>query len=139
SIRRYCFAILLFFLLGTWATPQNSTPSGTKREDNGSRQKPASPPTSNPAQSSAPDTTQAESKISPQEAEDLFRSVDEILKFASQNTTLPIRETVKKRLVNRDEVVAFIEKHMSEDEDAQRLKRSESVLKKFGLLPRDFN
>src|SRR5207253_11127464 len=32
-----------------------------------------------------------------------------------------------------------IQNHMAEDEDAQRLRRSELVLKKFGLLPRDFN
>jgi hypothetical protein len=80
-----------------------------------------------------------ETHISPQEAEELFHSVDEILKFASQDSALPIHEPVKRRLVSRDEVVAYIEKHMSEDEDAQRLKRSELVLKKFGLLPRDFD
>src|SRR5246127_2192388 len=81
----------------------------------------------------------AERQISPQEAEELFRSVDEILQFASKDTDLPIRRQVKRRLTSRDEVVAYIEKHMREDEDAQRLRRSELVLKKFGLLPRDFD
>ena len=65
--------------------------------------------------------------------------MDEILKFASKDTSLPIHDEVKRRLVNRDEVVAFIRRHMAEDEDAQRLRRSELVLKKFGLLPRDFD
>lgn len=69
----------------------------------------------------------------------MFRSVDEILKFASKDTSLPIHEEVKRRLVNRDEVVAFVRKHMEEDDDAQRLRRSELVLKKFGLLPRTFD
>ena len=81
----------------------------------------------------------AESKISPEQAKELFRSVDEILAFASADTALPIKHEVKRRLTSRDEVTAFIEKHMSEDEDAQRLRRSELVLKKFGLLPRDFD
>jgi len=80
-----------------------------------------------------------EPKISAKEAEELFHSVDEILKFASKDTSLPIHDEVKRRLVNRDEVVEFVKKHMSEDEDAQRLRRSELVLKKFGLLPRDFD
>lgn len=80
-----------------------------------------------------------EKKISPQEAQELFRSVDEILKFVSKDTALPIHDDVKRRLVDRDEVVAFIRKHMDEDEDAQRLRRSELVLKKFGLLPRTFD
>jgi hypothetical protein len=82
---------------------------------------------------------ESEKKISPQEAQELFRSVDEILKFVSKDTTLPVRESVKRNLVNRDEVVAFIRKHMDEDEDSQRLRRSELVLKKFGLLPRTFD
>ncbi|MBZ5720473.1 MAG: hypothetical protein LAO03_08830 [Acidobacteriia bacterium] len=80
-----------------------------------------------------------ENKISPQQAQELFRSVDEILAFASADTALPIKHEVKRRLTSRDEVTAFIEKHMEEDEDAQRLRRSELVLKKFGLLPRDFD
>jgi hypothetical protein len=77
--------------------------------------------------------------ISPQEAKELFKSVDEILEFASRETKLPIKEEVKRRLVERSEVQSFIEKNMKEDKDAQRLERSEIVLKKFGLLPRDFD
>jgi hypothetical protein len=77
--------------------------------------------------------------ISPQEAKELFKSVDEILEFASRETKLPVKEEVKRRLVERSEVQSFIEKNMKEDKDAQRLERSEIVLKKFGLLPRDFD
>ncbi len=80
-----------------------------------------------------------EQKISPQEAEKLFRSVDEILGFASKDTSFPIKHEVKRRLVSRDEVASYVVKNMSEDEDAKRLRRSELVLKKFGLLPRDFD
>jgi hypothetical protein len=84
-----------------------------------------------------PDTQ--EQKISPQEAEKLFHSVDEILLFASKDTSFPIKREVKRQLVGRDEVAAYVIKHTSEDEDAKRLRRSELVLKKFGLLPRDFD
>src|SRR5579862_5729436 len=80
-----------------------------------------------------------EQKIPPKEAEQLFRDVDEILKFASQDTGLPIKEQIKRRLTTRDEVVAYLEKSMAEDKDAKRLQRSELVLKKFGLLPRAFD
>jgi hypothetical protein len=78
-------------------------------------------------------------KISPKEAEELFRDVDQIMQFASKETGLPIKKEVKRRLVSRDEVVAYLQKNMAEDKDAQRLQRSELVLKKFGLLPRDFD
>jgi hypothetical protein len=78
-------------------------------------------------------------KMSAAEEAELFRSVDDILKFASTETALPEHEKVKRRLVSRDEVVAYLEKHMDEDEDSQRFRRSEVVLKKFGLIPRDFD
>ena len=79
-----------------------------------------------------------EVKITPQEAQDLFHSVDEILLFDSKHSGLPMKKEVKKRLTSRDEVVAYLTKHMKDD-DVKRLQRSELVLKKFGLLPRDFD
>jgi hypothetical protein len=78
-------------------------------------------------------------KISPKEAQELFHEVDDILKFASKDTDLPIKHEVKRKLSTRDEVVAYLQKNMADDKDAQRLRRSELVLKKFGLLPADFN
>jgi hypothetical protein len=80
-----------------------------------------------------------EQKISPKEAEELFHDVDKILEFAGKDSGLPVKHEVKRRLTSRDEVVAYLEKSMAEDKDAQRLRRSELVLKKFGLLPRDFD
>src|ERR1700723_277645 len=84
-----------------------------------------------------PSTEKPEVKITPREAEELFHSVDEILAFDSKQTGLPIKKQVKRRLTSRDEVEGYLTKHMK-DEDVKRLQRSELVLKKFGLLPRDF-
>jgi hypothetical protein len=80
-----------------------------------------------------------ETVISPKAAKDLFKSVDEILKFSSDDTGLPIKREVKRKLIKRDEVQSYLQKNMKEDKDAQRLERSEVVLKKFGLLPRTFD
>jgi len=85
------------------------------------------------------DSKATETKITPQQAEQLFRDVDTILDFASKDTTLDIKHGVKRRLTSRDEVVAYLKKNMAEDKDVQRLRRTEFVLKKFGLLPKDFN
>jgi hypothetical protein len=93
------------------------------------------PPPAQPEQA----TVTEEHKVTPQEAKELFRSLDEILKFSSQDTGLPIKHKVKRKLISRDQVVAYLTKHMADDEDAQRLRRSELVLKKFGLLPREFD
>ena len=79
-----------------------------------------------------------EVKITPRQAEELFHSVDEILEFDSKQTGLPIKREIKRKLTSRDEVVSYLTKHLN-DEDTKRLRRSELVLKKFGLLPRDFN
>jgi hypothetical protein len=82
---------------------------------------------------------QPQTKITPQQAEQLFRDVDTILAFASKDTSLPKKHDVKRRLASRDEVVSYLKKNMAEDKDVQRLRRTELVLKKFGLLPKDFD
>jgi hypothetical protein len=73
------------------------------------------------------------------QAKELFRSVDEILSFVSQDTKLPIEHSVKRKLVSRDEVTKYLRQKFDEDESARRMERSELVLKKFGLIDRDFH
>jgi hypothetical protein len=82
---------------------------------------------------------QAETHITSEQAKDLFRSVDELIKFASDETGLPIRHEVKRTLTTRAEVEKYLTEKFDEDEDAKRMQRGEIVLKKFGLLDRDFN
>lgn len=91
-----------------------------------------------PAQPPKEEPPKEEVKITPRQAEELFHSVDEILDFDSKQTGLPIKKEVKRKLTSRDEVVSYLTKHVN-DEDTKRLRRSELVLKKFGLLPHDFN
>jgi len=114
---------------------QTQDQNGDQNKDqNNKDQKPNEPPTP-----SAERPASAESTISSKEAKELFRSVDEILQFASQDTDLPIKHKVKRRLTKRDEVQSYLEKSMKEDKDAKRLERSAAVLKKFGLIPRNFD
>src|SRR5579862_6721765 len=82
---------------------------------------------------------QAETKITPEQAQQLFRDVDTILDFASKDTSLPKKHVIKPQLGSRDEVVSYLKKNMAEDKDVQRLRRTELVLKKFGLLPKNFD
>ena len=83
-------------------------------------------------------TPQKDTTLTKDQAKDLLRSVDEILHFVSADTGLPIQHTVKRRLISRDEVNQILQKKFSEDESARRMERSELVLKKMGLLDRDF-
>ncbi len=80
----------------------------------------------------------ADYRISPAEAQMLLRSVDSILEFDSQASGLRQRGKVKRALAGRDQVERYVGDRIRDDEDAQRLQRGAAVLKKFGLLPRDF-
>jgi hypothetical protein len=80
----------------------------------------------------------APSKITPEQARQLFALVDVLIKFSSDETGLPIKSTVKRQLTTRDAVVKYLEEKFNEDEGTKRLQRDEIVLKKFGLLDHDF-
>jgi len=145
-IAAWLFALPLLVLLSslawTQAQDQAGQAAGQQQQDQSQdqSQKQADKsvrPTQAPS-TPAPATQEKEVKITPREAEELFHSVDEILAFDSKQTGLPIKKQVKRRLTSRDEVVAYLTKHMK-DEDVKKLQRSELVLKKFGLLPRDFD
>ena len=123
------FVVLLFALMTrTWGQTLSQI-NGQPQVQQKSEESPAT----------APAVTPEGRVVSAKEAKELFRSVDEILKFASGDTALPIKHEVKRRLTKRDEVQSYIEKSMKDDKDAKRLERSAAVLKKFGLLPRDFD
>jgi hypothetical protein len=120
-------------LLASSAQDQSQSPAQSQKQPD----QPANPSQApnSPPQAEGP---KAEVKITPHEAEELFHSVDEILAFDSKHTGLPIKKEVKRRLTSRDEVTSYLTKHMKDD-DVKRMQRSELVLKKFGLLPRDFD
>ncbi len=80
-----------------------------------------------------------EHHVTAAEAKELFRSVDDILQFASEHTGLPILHPVKKKLANREEVAKYVEARMKEQGSGERFDRSALSLKRLGLLPRDFN
>jgi hypothetical protein len=83
--------------------------------------------------------TKAEHHVTKEEAQELFRSVDEILKFASDQTGLPILHPVKKKLATREEVARYVDKRLKEQGNGERFERAALPLKKLGLLPRNFD
>ena len=79
-----------------------------------------------------------DSHITEQQAKELFALVDELVKFSSDESGLPLKNPVKRQLTTRDAVESYLSKKFDEDQDARRMERDEVVLKKFGLLDRDF-
>jgi hypothetical protein len=133
--RRLLFALPLSLALSAVAAAQKSTSPTAP---------PASPkpsPTSSgctlPPSASHPDA-KTPSKLTPEQARQLFALVDVLIKFSSDETGLPIKSSVKRQLTTRDDVVKYLEEKFNEDEGTKRLQRDEIVLKKFGLLDHDF-
>jgi hypothetical protein len=82
---------------------------------------------------------QKDSHMTPAQAKQLFALVDELIKFSSDESGLPIKSTVKRQLTTRAEIEKYLKEKFDEDEGAKRLQKGEIVLKKFGLLDRDFH
>ena len=100
-----------------------------------------------PGNSSGPTPPQLESgqttitidkRLTKQQEEQLFADADEIFRFASKDTGLPIQHPVKKIFISREEVGKELRKRFDEDKGSKKMEQSELVLKKFGLLDRDF-
>jgi hypothetical protein len=90
-------------------------------------------------QTPPPAKSEAHAPLTKEQAKDLFSRVDTILKFVSTDTGLPIQHSVKRKLLTRTEINQYLTAKFDEDQGAKRLERAEIVLKKFGLLDRDFH
>jgi len=104
------------------------------------QQQPA--PGQKPGPAGAPAETPEKEKpathISPEQAKQLFSLVDELIKFSSDETGLPVKSEVKRQLTSRAAVESYLKQKFEEDESAKHMQQGEIVLKKFGLLDRDF-
>jgi len=130
----FTVAIASMAMLGCQMRAQNGPPANAST--------PAASASVSPVRVGAHKSAQHDSPHAPltkDQAKELFRSVDDILSFVSKDTNLPIAHSVKRKLITRDEVTRYLSEKFEEDEGAKRLARSEIVLKKFGLLDRDFH
>jgi len=141
-----CFLILLLSS-AAWAQtaqPQSQAPQQPRNPSN--TQVPgAGAGVQNQPQSEANGNAQATAQPAPgtritkAQAKELFRSVDQILQFASQDTGLPIEHQVKRNLITREQVEKYVNKRMKDDKDTKRLEQAQLVLEKFGLLPHGYD
>ena len=105
----------------------------------GQKPAPAAAPSSSQSAPAPPSASpKPPAAITPAQAKQLFSLVDELIKFSSDETGLPIKSTVKRQLTTRDAVESYLAEKFNDDQDAKRLQRDEIVLKKFGLIDRDF-
>jgi hypothetical protein len=84
------------------------------------------------------DTTN-EVKMTDADAKKLFESVDRVLGFAAEDTGMPKRTAVKRRLVGKADVEQDTTRRLAKEEFAKSFAQQELSMKKLGFLPRDFN
>jgi hypothetical protein len=147
----WLLATLLFCLSFGFAqnAAHSATPAATPQQQPSAPAATSPTPVARPDQPAQPSTTPSHRleiepvetvhQITAAEAKELFRSVDEILHFASKDTGLPIKKKVKRTIVSRPQVEKYIGDKFKDDADRIRFERSELVEKKFGLLPRTFD
>ncbi len=128
TLRGWIFGVSLC-LAATTAMPQSAAPASPQRPSSS-----AAPSATAPA----PQKNPAPALITPEQASKLFADVNQIMKFDSNDSGLPIKSPVKRQLTTRAAVERYLEQKFNNDKDAQRMERDEIVLKKFGLLDRDF-
>lgn len=80
-----------------------------------------------------------ETKMTDEDAKKLFADVDRIANFASEDSGFPLHTPVKRRMISPDELEKSARENLAKPEYADRFARAELTMKKFGLLPRDFN
>jgi hypothetical protein len=121
-------------------TPQAAPPPpGTAQSEKPAQPQSTATPSPNRLEVEPVEEEPKDHKITPAEAKALFQSVDDILRFASKDTGLPIKKKVKRTIVSREQVEKYIGEKFKDDADRIRFERSELVQKKFGLLPRQFD
>ncbi len=123
AVGKWVWAGAFSLALAATAAAQSAAPS-------------TAPGSSAPRQSSG--AAQTGTQITPAQAKELFALVDQLIQFSSTETGLPIKSTVKRQLTTRAAVESYLQEKFNDDEDSKRLQRDEIVLKKFGLLDRDF-
>src|ERR1700685_2827345 len=69
---------------------------------------------------------QKDTKITPEQTKELFRSLNQILSFASDDSKLPIQHEVKRRLITREQVEKYILDQIHKSKKGKGKQRGES-------------
>jgi hypothetical protein len=136
QVRMVALAAVLCAAVGGWA--QDQAPAKPQAGGQGASQQGGQQTT--PPQLESGQTTIVEDAkpLTKGQEKELLGDADSIFEFVSKDTQLPIEHPIKKVFVTRDKVNAELRKKFDEDKSEKRMERSELVLKKFGLLDRDF-
>jgi hypothetical protein len=126
-------------MLAQSETVGQSTPKSSGKQSGTQSQSGAAGQTTPPVLESGQTTITQETILTGKQEKELLGDEDQILHFVSKDTQLPIQDPVKCRFVSREQVNKELRKKFDEDKSNKRMEQSELVLKKFGLLDREFH
>ena len=140
-------AVLAAGLAGC-AWGQATSPSSVSPSKPG-KPEPAAPTSTQPIPSNTPGVTPPELKsgqttikvdkhLTKAQEDAILADLDSIFHFASKDSGLAISHPIKHAFLTREDVNKYLRQKFDEDKDTKRMERSELVLKKFGLIDRDF-
>jgi hypothetical protein len=134
-----CVRLVLFLLVCVGLCfSQDSIPSSLSNPDNGQGSQDSNQSLGDLARRVRKDHSE-DTKMSDDDAKKLFAAVDRIANFASEDSGFPLHSPVKRRMISPDDLEQSARTNLSKQEYAERFSRAELTMKKFGLLPRDFN
>jgi len=81
----------------------------------------------------------AQSPAGRDQSREIFNEIGNVLQNLKQITGLKIHHRVPAEIISRDKVKAFLEKRMKEVSTPEEVRVEELTLKKFGLVPQDFD
>ena len=81
----------------------------------------------------------AQSGVEPDQSRAIFQEIDGFLQSLKEITGFQIHHRVPAELISRDQVKAFLQKRMKEAATPEDIRVEELTLKKFGLVPQDFD
>jgi hypothetical protein len=90
-------------------------------------------------QESYPTQLNLETHMTPEEAKRILSAVDGLLNYSSEDSGLPIHTHVQGEMIDRKAVKEKREASLKKTDVAARMQRSLIILKKLGLVPRDFD
>jgi len=100
---------------------------------------PAKGETTPPVLQSGQTSIAVDSVLTKEQEKQLLADMSSTFQWVSKDTGLAIKRPIKGRFETRDDVNKMLLKKFDEDKDAKRMQRDELVLKKFGLIDRDFH
>jgi hypothetical protein len=134
-VRRVAAGLAVWGLCGSMMMAQAAGPAAPSPAQTAKPQAQVPKPQATAANPQAP----VDKSLTKAQETTLLSNMASTLNFVSKDTKLEIKHPVKGKFESRADISRMLRKKFDEDKDAKKMERDELVLKKFGLIDRDFH